>query len=56
MEVCELYPTVIAHLGFNVLLTILLGASNYTKQCLSLLIQKDINEAHRQDLSLNIST
>ena len=44
------------HLGINVLSTLLLGASNYTMQCLSSPTREDINRAHSQNLWLNIGT
>ena len=47
---------VCTHLGINVLSTLLLGASNYTMQCLSSPTREDINRAHSQNLWLNIGT
>ena len=44
------------HLGINVLSTLLLGASNYTMQCLSSPTREDINRAHSQNLWLNVGT
>ena len=44
------------HLGINVLSTLLLGASNYTMQCLSSPTREDINRAHSQNHWLNIGT
>ena len=44
------------HLGINALSTLLLGASNYTMQCLSSLTREDINRAHSQNVWLNIGT
>ena len=44
------------HLGINVLSTVLLGASNYTMQCLSSPTREDINRAHSQKRWLNIGT
>ena len=44
------------HVGINVLSTLLLGASNYTMQCLSSPTREDINRAHSQNLWLNIGT
>lgn len=42
------------HLGINLLSTLLLGASNYTMQCLSAPTRDEINKAHRQRMSLDI--
>ena len=44
------------HFGINVLSTLLLGASNYTMQCLSSPTREDINRAHSQNIWLNIGT
>lgn len=44
------------HLGINVLSTLLLGASNYTMQCLCSPTREDIDRAHSQDIWLNIGT
>ena len=44
------------HLGINILSTLLLGASNYTMQCLSSPTRKDINRAHGENVWLNIGT
>ena len=44
------------HLGINVLSTLLLGASNYTMQCLSSPTREDINRAHGENVWLNIGT
>lgn len=42
------------HLGINLLSTLLLGASNYTMQCLSAPTRDEINKAHQQRMSLDI--
>ena len=42
------------HLAINVLSTLLLGASNYTMQCLSSPTREEINTAHRQRIWLDI--
>lgn len=42
------------HLGINLLSTLLLGASNYTMQCLSAPTRDEINKAHRQRIFLDI--
>ena len=42
------------HLGINVLSTLLLGASNYTMQCLSSPTRKDIDRAHSKNIWLDI--
>ena len=42
------------HLGINLLSTILLGASNYTMQCLSAPTRDEINNAHQQRISCDI--
>ena len=42
------------HLGINLLSTLLLGASNYTMQCLSAPTRDEINKAHRQRNFLDI--
>lgn len=42
------------HLGINLLSTILLGASNYTMQCLSAPTRDEINKAHQQRIYLDI--
>lgn len=44
------------HLGINVLSTLLLGASNYTMQCLSSPTREDITRAHSQNVWLSIGT
>ena len=44
------------HLGINFLSTLLLGASNYTMQCLSSPTREDIDRAHSQNIWLNIGT
>lgn len=44
------------HLGINVLSTLLLGASNYTMQCLSSPTREDITRAHSQNIWLSIGT
>lgn len=44
------------HLGINVLSTLLLGASNYTMQCLSSPTREDINRAHSHNVWLNVGT
>ena len=44
------------HLGINVLSTLLLGASNYTMQCLSAPTRQDIKRAHSQGFPLKIGT
>ena len=44
------------HLGINLLSTLLLGASNYTMQCLSAVTRHEINKAHQQRISLKIGT
>ena len=44
------------HLAINVLSTLLLGASNYTMQCLASPTREDINRAHRQNVWLDIGT
>ena len=44
------------HLGINFLSTLLLGASNYTMQCLSSPTRQDIDRAHSQNIWLNIGT
>lgn len=44
------------HLIINVLSTLLLGASNYTMQCLSSPTREEINRAHRQNVWLDIGT
>lgn len=44
------------HLGINVLSTLLLGASNYTMQCLASPTREDINRAHGQSVWLDIGT
>ena len=44
------------HLGINMLSTLLLGASNYTMQCLSFPTRKDIDRAHGKNVWLNIGT
>lgn len=42
------------HLVINLLSTLLLGASNYTMQCLSAPTRNDINKAHQQRVSVDI--
>lgn len=42
------------HLGINLLCTLLLGASNYTMQCLSAPTRDEIDKAHQQRISLDI--
>lgn len=42
------------HLAINLLSTLLLGASNYTMQCLSAPTRDEINKAHQQRISLDI--
>lgn len=44
------------HFGINILSTLLLGASNYTMQCLSSPTREDINRSHSQNNWLNIGT
>lgn len=44
------------HLAINILSTLLLGASNYTMQCLSSPTRQDIDKAHRQRIWLDIGT
>lgn len=44
------------HLAINLLSTLLLGASNYTMQCLSAPTRDEIDKAHRQRISLDIGT
>ena len=44
------------HLGINILSTLLLGASNYTMQCLSSPTCEDINKAHSRRVWLDIGT
>ena len=44
------------HLGINLLSTLLLGASNYTMQCLSAVTRDEIDKAHQQRISLDIGT
>ncbi|MCJ1428446.1 hypothetical protein MMC29_006356 [Sticta canariensis] len=44
------------HLGINLLSTLLLGASNYTMQCLSAVTGDEIDKAHQQRISLDIGT
>lgn len=44
------------HLGINLLSTLLLGASNYTMQCLSAVTRDEINKAHQQGIFLDIGT
>ena len=44
------------HLGINVLSTLLLGAGNYTMQCLTSPTRKDVDKAHNQNLCLDIGT
>lgn len=42
------------HLIINILSTLLLGASNYSMQCLSSPTRSEIDKAHRQKLWLDI--
>ena len=42
------------HLGINLLSTLLLGASNYTMQCLSSPTRDEIDKAHRQRIVVDI--
>ena len=42
------------HLLINVLSTLLLGASNYSMQCLSAPTRKDIDQAHRSNSWMDI--
>ncbi|MCJ1261513.1 hypothetical protein MMC22_001377, partial [Lobaria immixta] len=42
------------HLGINLLSTMLLGASNYTMQCLSSPTRDEIDKAHRQRIIVDI--
>ena len=42
------------HLGINSLSTLLLGASNYTMQCLSAPTRDEISNAHRQQITMDI--
>ncbi|MCJ1263924.1 hypothetical protein MMC22_003794, partial [Lobaria immixta] len=42
------------HLGINFLSTLLLGASNYTMQCLSAPTRDEIRNAHRQQITMDI--
>ena len=42
------------HLAINVLSTFLLGASNYTMQCLSSPTRKEIDKAHHQKVALDV--
>ena len=44
------------HLTINVLSSLLLGASNYTMQCLSAPTRQDIDECHKDKIWLNIGT
>ena len=44
------------HLGINLLSTLLLGASNYTMQCLSAPTRDEIDKAHQQRISLDVGT
>lgn len=46
--------SVFLHLGINILGTLLLGASNYTMQCLSSPTREEVNKAHRQRVPLDI--
>lgn len=46
--------SVFLHLGINILGTQLLGASNYTMQCLSSPTREEVNKAHRQRVPLDI--
>lgn len=42
------------HLGINFLSSLLLGASNYTMQCLSAPTRDEISKAHRQQITMDI--
>ena len=42
------------HLLINILSTLLLGASNYSMQCLSAPTRQDLDQAHRNDSWMDI--
>lgn len=44
------------HLGINILSSLLLGSSNYSRQCLSAPTRHDIDECHKQRVWLSVGT